>query len=177
MQVPNSVDSLGIYPFRSDKLRSIDLGSGLKKLSILNIDSPDIDVLICRAVVPPTVIEFPQLGSNLLGVLPDEMYGHTVLFVPEASIEAYKDAEHWCRFLNIKSIEKDLAGIDSAIVDDPTVKVIGNEIIVEGYNGNITVLNLAGRTVYNGPATTVAVAESGVYIVRVAGKTYKLMVN
>ncbi len=109
--------------------------------------------------------------------VPEEVYNKATLYVPEASIDYYKQAPYWSRFLNIKSIEKDLAGVDTPMADNITVTVNGNEINVTGYDGNISVTNLSGRTVYNGPATTVAVSESGLYIVRAADKTWKLMVK
>lgn len=175
--IPNSVESIGIHNFGSQELRTIDLGTGLKSTGYLT-DSPKLDYLICRATEPPVVTEpHSSLAPEYDNLVTPSLYGHTLLFVPEKSIDAYKAAPHWSRFLNIKSIEKDLAGVDAPMTDNLTVTVNGNEINVTGYEGNISVTNLAGRTVYNGPATTVAVSESGLYIVRAADKTWKLLVK
>lgn len=174
--IPNSVETMGIYNFGSQELRTIDLGTGLKSTGYLT-DSPKLDYLICRATTPPAVKENTTAEPEYSNLVTPSLYGHTLLFVPEKSIDAYKAAPHWSRFLNIKSIEKDLAGVDTPMADNITITVNGNEINVTGYDGNISVTNLAGRTVYNGPATTVAVSESGLYIVRAADKTWKLMVK
>lgn len=175
--IPNSVESIGIHNFGSQELKTIDLGTGLKSTGYLT-DSPKLDYLICRATEPPVVTEsHSSLTPEYDNLVTPSLYGHTLLFVPEKSIDAYKAAPHWSRFLNIKSIEKDLAGVDTPMADNLTVTVNGNEINVTGYEGNISVTNLAGRTVYNGPATTVAVSESGLYIVRAADKTWKLLVK
>ena len=174
--IPNSVETMGIYNFGSPELKTLDLGTGLKSTGYLT-DSPKLDYLICRATTPPAVKENTTADPEYSNLVTPSLYGHTLLFVPEKSIDAYKAAPHWSRFLNIKSIEKDLAGVDTPMADNLTVTVNGNEINVTGYDGNISVTNLAGRTVYNGPATTVAVSESGLYIVRAADKTWKLMVK
>lgn len=170
-KLPNSVVKVKDYVCNSPNLKNLELGSGLEEIGYLGHDVTNLSLIVSRAEIPPIVnTEYDMFAPN-------EVYNKATLYVPEASIDYYKQAPYWSRFLNIKSIEKDLAGVDSPMADNITVTVNGNEINVTGYDGNISVTNLAGRTVYNGPATTVAVSESGLYIVRAADKTWKLMVK
>lgn len=170
-KLPNSVVKVGDYVCNSPNLKNLELGSGLEEIGYLGHDVTNLSLIVSRSEIPPIVnTEYDMFA-------PEEVYNKATLYVPEASIDYYKQAPYWSRFLNIKSIEKDLAGVDTPMADNLTVTVNGNEINVTGYDGNISVTNLAGRTVYNGPATTVAVSESGLYIVRAADKTWKLMVK
>lgn len=170
-KLPNSVVKVGDYVCNSPNLKNLELGSSLEEIGYLGHDVTDLSIIVSRAEIPPVVnTEYDMFA-------PTEVYSKATLYIPEASIDYYKQAPYWSRFLNIKSIEKDLAGVDSPVADNLTVTVSGNEISVNGYDGNISVTNLAGRTVYNGPATTVAVSESGLYIVRAADRTWKLMVK
>lgn len=170
-KLPNSVVKVGDNVCLSPNLKNLELGSGLEEIGTLGERVTNLSILVSRAEIPPT---FTSRDDKFV---PEEVYNKATLYVPEKSIDAYKAAPHWSRFLNIKSIEKDLAGVDTPMADNLTVTVNGNEINVTGYDGNISVTNLSGRTVYNGPATTVAVSESGLYIVRAADKTWKLMVK
>lgn len=170
-KLPNSVVKVKDYVCNSPNLKNLELGSGLEEIGYLGHDVTNLSLIVSRAEIPPIVnTEYDMFA-------PEEVYNKATLYVPEASIDYYKQAPYWSRFLNIKSIEKDLAGVDTPMADNITITVNGNEINVTGYDGNISVTNLAGRTVYNGPATTVAVSESGLYIVRAADKTWKLMVK
>ena len=171
-KLPNSVVKVGDYVCNSPNLKNLELGSGLEEIGYLGHAVTNLSLIVSRAEIPP-VVKTSHDGM----FVPEEVYNKATLYVPEASIDYYKQAPYWSRFLNIKSIEKDLAGVDTPMADNLTVTVNGNEINVTGYDGNISVTNLSGRTVYNGPATTVAVSESGLYIVRAADKTWKLMVK
>gem|GEM_PF-5375552 len=171
-KLPNSVVKVGDYVCNSPNLKNLELGSGLEEIGYLGHAVTNLSLIVSRAEIPP-VVKTSHDGM----FVPEEVYNKATLYVPEASIDYYKQAPYWSRFLNIKSIEKDLAGVDTPMADNITVTVNGNEINVTGYDGNISVTNLSGRTVYNGPATTVAVSESGLYIVRAADKTWKLMVK
>ena len=71
--------------------------------------------VLCKAVVPPT-IEFTtnKEGQSYAEVWNEEVYTKATLYVPASSIEAYKNAPEWKRFVNVKDINEynGVEGID-----------------------------------------------------------------
>ena len=93
--------------------------------------------------------------------------------VPVGSLEAYKSADGWKRFKNIQ--EKDFGGVDGVEDDDVSVTAKGGNIEIGGAdNTQVEVYNLSGQLVYSGTDTTVGGLAHGIYIVRVAGQTFKV---
>ena len=61
---------------------------------------------------------------------------------------------------------------------DISVYVQGNEIVISGVEQpQVTVFDINGRTIATGRTNSVTVKQTGVYIVRVNGKTVKVLVN
>lgn len=58
------------------------------------------------------------------------------------------------------------SGITTPGADTAVIKVDGREISLLGYCGMMGVYTLSGSTVYSGPATTVTVPSSGIYLVK-----------
>ena len=93
--------------------------------------------------------------------------------VPVGSLEAYKSADGWKRFKNIQ--EKDFGGVDGVENDAVSVTAKGESIEISGAgNAPVEVYNLSGQLVYSGMGTTVGGLARGIYIVRVAGRTFKV---
>ena len=94
-----------------------------------------------------------------------------VLSVPEASIEKYKDADGWKEFYN------GITGIDG-VADESNVAVSASNgvITVTGVADNtvVEVYSISGTLVYRGTSSTVAVPSAGIYVVKAAGKTFKV---
>ncbi len=93
------------------------------------------------------------------------------LYVPEKSIKAYNDAEVWQDFFNIAAgisgvAQESNVGVSAS---NGTITVTGAAAgtVVEVYNAN-------GTQVYRGTGNTVNVPSAGMYIVRAAGKTFKV---
>lgn len=122
----------------------------------------------------PPVLEYsnglyPQYAGCLDYVNKDDC----VLNVPVGSLEAYKSADGWKRFKNIQ--EKDFGGVDGVEDDDVSVTAKGGNIEIGGAdNTQVEVYNLSGQHVYSGTDTTVGGLAHGIYIVRVAGQTFKV---
>ena len=103
-------------------------------------------------------------------------YENAVLYIPKGSLDAYRTAEAWKNFVNIVEYFGVDGGVESAIVDGRvSVTVSGGQIIVEGASDGavVDVYNIAGQRVYSGTATSIAL-DRGLYIVRVAGSTFKV---
>ena len=115
--------------------------------------------------VPPTVIGVFEIPTLL----------NTMVYVDKSSVEAYKSTFPWCLFKNIVA---DPAGVEG-VETDQSIRVFanGNNIIVEGAsdNSSIKVFNLNGQTIYNGAETRINVPTSGLFIVNVDGKAFKVI--
>ena len=148
--VPNKVDRIGGGAF-----------SNCYYLMEINVENAE-----------PPVIE----GSNISG-MPGCFYevnkDDCVLNVPVGSLEAYKSAEEWKWFKNIQ--EKDFGGVDGVENDSVSVTAKGGSIEIGGAdNARVEVYNLSGQLVHSGTETTVGGLARGIYIVRVAGQTFKI---
>ena len=165
--IPNSVTSIGSYAFHSCfSLTSITIPN-----SVTNIEDyaffycNGLFEIICENVAPATA------SSNTFNGVPTS----ATLYVPVGSKEAYANATGWKNFTNI--IEDDVkTGVESTLVDDVNVSVENGNIIIGGAdNTNVEVYNVNGQCIYNGNATTIPVSAKGLYIVKVNGKSFKVI--
>ena len=172
--LPNSVRKIGDYVANSSNLKHLELGSGLEEIGFIGHRSTNLQTIVCKAEMPPFI---ETLYDEVGGLVPTEVYSKATLFVPEESIDDYKQAPYWNRFVNIKPL--DMIGVENVVsdADNVVVTVNGHEINVEGTAGNISVTCMDGQTVYSGPAAAVSVAQNGVYIIRAAGRSFKIMVK
>ena len=94
-----------------------------------------------------------------------------VLSVPKNSVEAYKSAEGWKDFSNIVT---GIVGVAQG--NSVGVSAKNGVISVTGATGNavVEVYGTNGAQVYRGTSKTVNVPSAGMYIVRAAGKTFKV---
>ena len=143
LTLPNSVTSIGESAF--------DLCSGLSKITSL-------------AEIPPVC------GS---GVFDGVNKTNCELIVPIVSVIAYKQAEVWNEFSNIRGF----SGVDVTEADGNTIRVIGNQIEISGYFTSVEVYGINGALIYKGKDNVVTVPSAGIYLVHVAGKTRKIVVE
>ena len=111
---------------------------------------------------PPTCGDFVFYGVDK---------NKCVLTVPGKSINAYKAAEGWKDFLQI------IAGIRGVAQDNNAgVSARNGEITVTGAADNavVEVYSTSGALVYRGTSKTVSVPSAGIYIVKAAGRTFKV---
>jgi len=97
-------------------------------------------------------------------------YVNATLEVPEEAEEAYRVAYGWKKFY-------DPSGVDE-LVGDGGIEVVAADgrIVVAGVEdgAEVNVYSINGQLVYKGEDTTINVPASGMYIVRVAGQTFKV---
>ncbi|MDD2961885.1 MAG: leucine-rich repeat domain-containing protein [Muribaculaceae bacterium] len=143
--IPNSVTSIGDYAFYGC--------SGLKEINSLN-------------PVPP--IATSRLFEN-------QICNDITLNVPIGSLEAYKSSEGWWKFKEIKEVN--FSGVESVNSNDVKVNVTGKEIIISGVDDNVAieVYNVNGQLISKGINKKIPVKSAGMYIVKVAGKAYKVI--
>lgn len=114
--------------------------------------------------------EPPVAYANTFSV---DTYLNATLSVPSGSQEAYNMAECWYNFRNKEEFPFGSVG---TIGDDAlNVYFDGSELIVDGAGDDavVDVYNIAGQRVYSGAVKPVALGK-GLYIVRVAGRTFKV---
>ena len=143
LTLPNSVTSIGESAF--------DLCSGLSKITSL-------------AEIPPVC------GS---GVFDGVNKTNCELIVPIVSVIAYKQAEVWNEFSNIRGF----SGVDVTEADGNTIRAIGNQIEISGDFTSVEVYGINGALIYKGKDNVVTVPSAGIYLVHVAGKTRKIVVE
>ena len=141
--IPNSVTSIGGYAFA--------YCCGLVKITSL-------------AEIPP------MCGS---GVFDRVNKTNCELIVPVISVIAYKQAEVWNEFSNIRGF----SGVDVTEADGNTIRVIGNQIEISGYFTSVEVYGINGALIYKGKDNVVTVPSAGIYLVHVADKTRKIVVE
>lgn len=151
--------------FGCTSLESVNLGHGLETIgscSFLNCHK--ISEIISLNPTPPS------FESNSFDL---EIYKNATVRVPVGCGDAYRADLYWRKFANI--VETDFGGVDEVASDDVSVTVNGGSIEIAGEgNALVEVYNLSGQLVYSGMETTIGGIARGIYIVRVAGQTFKV---
>ena len=187
--LPNSVRSIGDYAFRGcsgltelilpNSVTSIVDGafagcSGLTELTLPNsvrsigndafVDCSGLSKITSLAEIPPVC------GS---GVFDGVNKTNCELIVPVISVIAYKQAEVWNEFSNISGF----SGVEDTVADGNTIRTIGNQIEISGDFTSVEVYGINGALIYKGKDNVVTVPSAGIYLVHVAGKTRKMVVE
>ena len=169
--IPNSVtliDNTAFY--RCTALTSVTIGDSVTSIGNSAFGSCSaMTRLESRAEVPPAC------GYYAL----DDINKQTCeLFVPIKSLDAYKAAEQWKDFIFITGVDYDNPGsVGDAVSENGGVYVAANNDSIEitgADNAVKTVYNINGQVIFSGTDTTISVPENGIYIVRVAGQTFKV---
>ncbi len=151
------------------EVKSITLPSTMETLNgqALLSDEKTWDFIECRATTPPDVEDS--------GFVTTATYNRATLYVPTGSVSAYKNHKNWGRF---KKIEEG-SGVEDMTNNDIKVYTSNGQIIVDGISAGLTmdVYGIDGKHIYSGEATTITPPTRGIYVVRVADKTYKLAAN
>lgn len=135
---------------------------------------PSLKSIICRTTKPYSPSDL--FGLNV-DILESYRYQDVTLYVPTGSAQAYKEHPLWGKFGNI--VEKDMGGVDDVFANDDnavSVFVSAGTIHINGAEAGtaVAVYDLAGRTAYSGTSKEIALGHHGIYIVAVAGKTFKV---
>ena len=161
--IPSNVITIGNYAFSGcSALKSFLFGNNVTTIGEEAFsDCTAMTQLWSRAEVPPVC------GYQ---ALEDINKWTCKLFVPEESLESYKAAYQWKDFFFFGGIEDTVSENNNLSVATyrDSIDIIGAD------NAVITVYNLSGQLVYSGTETTVGELARGIYIVRVAGQTFKV---
>ena len=161
----DGVESIGNWAFSGcSSLDYFSFGFGMKTIGDEAFsDCTAMTKLISNTTTPPTC------GTQAL----DDINKWTCeLVVPKNSLASYQAADQWKEFFFISE-----SGIEDIVADGDEISVIvqDGEIVVNGIeNAMVEVYYINGQLVYSGNDTTIAVADKGIYIVKVTGKTFKV---
>lgn len=114
--IPNSVTEIETHAFWAcSGMTSISIGSGVKSLGGETFRGcGGLRAILCYAEIPPECggLDFIGIDARVC-----------TLYVPQNSIEAYREAEWWSKFTDIKSIEDGKTSITSptTIILPPTI--------------------------------------------------------
>lgn len=141
------------------------LGSGLTEIGDYAFGCPrgHITSVVSRAAVPPVIGE-----QTFYRYEPEYT---PLLYVPCGSAQAYRSAQHWNRFQDIR---EDCNGVEEAVEDDLRVYATADGIVVEGActGEPVAVYDVMGRRVLAAVAggATMCVPQAGVYMVKVGDR-------
>ena len=164
--IPNSVTSIGKYAFRGcTGLTELTLPDGVTSIGESAFrDCSDLSKITSLAEIPPVCGSEVFYGVNKT---------NCELIVPIMSVTAYKQAEVWNEFSNISG----LSGVEDTVADGNTIRAIGNQIEISGDFTSVEVYGINGALIYKGKDNVVTVPSAGIYLVHVADKTRKIVVE
>ena len=155
-------------PHFYQEIDALILGEG-----VLSFDTDSIAYLgslrsiFCKSSVPP----------KLTGEFPEAQYVNLLVYVPEGSKEVYQNADGWKEFWSIE--EYDPAGVTPIEERSSSLRVVASDGILKILNKNADavcqIYNLQGGMVKSTKDNIVPNLAKGVYIVRVGGKSYKII--
>ena len=106
----------------------------------------------------------------------DECYMNALLYVPKGTKQKYQSKYIWKNFRNI--IERNFGGVDDVTADEDgiCVNVRDRQVEVSGADASedVKVYDMSGLEIYRGTDRTIALPTNGVYIVKVADRTFKV---
>ena len=114
--------------------------------------------------------------SSFDNTFDDVCYKDAILYVPKNTKSEYQSTCIWKKFSNI--IEKDFEFVEDVSADgrDIRVAVRDGQVEVSGADASeeVKVYGMGGMEIYRGTDSTIALPTKGVYIVKVAGRTFKV---
>ena len=87
--IPNSVTTIGKQAFYNNKFTTFDIGSGVTSIGESALYNTTMTKLICRATTPPTC------GTSAFGSWSSGSMNYPQIYVPDSSVNAYKNASFW----------------------------------------------------------------------------------
>ena len=199
--IPNSVTSIGLCAFRSANIKSINIPNSVTEILRDAFSSPNLtsinipnsvtyigqDAFCCENLSSiyeenpiPTYLEHNNQSSVFLNVNKSTC----ILYVPKGSKSLYAAAYEWKDFLNI--VEKEYTGIQDNVMQsvslfpNPTTQFFTVQGLYK--ETSIQIFDLTGKKVLEKimqPEEKIDVAKwsKGIYVIKVEGRTAKLVVK
>lgn len=164
IEVPEGYTSLGYEAFAScSALKEVTLPSTLTAIDAeAFLGCSSLSTLTVKAATPIAITA---------DVFEDVDQSACTLYVPQASVEAYKADAQWCKFGTIEGIEA--TGV-ADVTASASVSVADGVLTVYAANGAIAVYNMAGACVAQGAGRVSVAPGAGVYVVVTDGKAVKV---
>ena len=169
LTIPKNVESVGVGAF-----------SGCTGITTVTIESSET-LLEAYAFSECTSIKSVNVFSTLPPIGTDDTfalitYRDATLNVPKTAKDAYTRQTCWRNFRHVE--EKDFGGVDDVTADEDgiCVNVRDGQVEVSGADTSeeVRVYDMAGMEIYRGTDRTITLPTKGVYIVKVAGRTFKV---
>ncbi len=173
INIPNSVTSIGNMAFLCcEALSSINIPNSVTSIGEYAFSScSNLTSIYCKNATPC--------------LLEDDVFDYThyqeaTLFVPEGSLDAYKNAEGWKNFFNVKEEDEVSTDIDGVVAGNTnsSIKAENGNIVIKNAKGNISVYTLSGAMIQNvlanGESVKVNVPAKGMYIVKTSKGAMKV---
>lgn len=186
LTIPDNVTSFSTAPGNCEDLTSVHIGDGVTAIrgGFYNCKSLD-NIWLGRNVSDFRV----HLSENLQRItsanpippqtdnstFPTKVYNNATLIVPIGASPAYKNANYWKKFYNIK--EADLTGIDDILSDsdDTEIKIVNGSVEIESASP-ILIYTFDGMLRRQLPAGNHSVnLPSGAYIIQSGTTTKKII--
>ena len=165
VSIGNSVTEIGTSAFEGCKgVTSVTIPRSVNKINNKAFYNCAIRLIIAYPMTPPTCADGAFNGSY-----------SALLKVPEGTDVKYAVANEWHKFDKIQEI----AGVENVMIDNVAEKIAienGNITINGIENPQVEVYSLNGNCIYCGNDTIIPIS-TGVYILRINGKSYKIAIK
>lgn len=166
--LPNSIEEIAYFAFKGcTGLKTLTFGTGIKSIEkniFQGCDNVRSIYMMCET--PPAAEE--ELFSNPTN------YSAATLYVPKGTLSAYKSADIWKKFKNIK--EHELTAIDDTRCESPAIEFAADGITIKNAEGkSVYIYNAAGTLVEktNNYTGEKIMLEKGTYIINIDKKAIK----
>lgn len=165
IELSNSIVTLSRYAFSCcQSLQSVSFGTATKAIGERAFGGCEaITEVASQATVPPALS---------VDAFENNVYRNAELIVPEASEEAYKEAQGWSKFSQITT------GVAWVNHDAASFNIIGGNIVFTVDSANATIIDGMGRVCFNGAVhagQSIGLAKKQLYIVTMSGKSTKII--
>ena len=198
LTIPASVETIGMMAFANTGIESLSFSEGLTSLASYSFtymsnlkkvffpstletvgtgvfDGSDaITDIVCLAVTPPDYVAIMQS----LPMFSNYIASNATLYVPEESVQKYKEDKNWGVFFKIKPY-KEATGIKKTLLTNVSIDVNDGLISISGLNNGtlVTAYSIDGKLLASSHAfdgkTTLNVG-SGVVVLKIGKKAIKI---
>lgn len=161
VRLPESLTEIPDYTFyKCQSLRSIQIPAAVKRIGTAAFyNCQNLASIRCEAINPPVI---DLLTFNFV---PTDI----PIYVPQESINRYKEAEYWSTFSNYQGIQTGICNMNFS------KDITFNQGLLHNPNSlSIQIFDTSGRLVYQGSETTIHLSEKGIYLIHYQQKTIKV---